>query len=92
MRVSPIPAIPVFPPKSTKHKYSSMTQDDRLTLFLGQLADSKEPLGLTAGERGFADDCRFAFNLSPKMKKFALKLFDKYGRLIGWKSLEEPPH
>ena len=72
-------------------KKDDMTQDDKLTLFLGQLADSEKPLGLTASEKGFADDCRFAFNLSPKMKKFAWKLFEKYGRLIGWKSIDEPP-
>ena len=68
-----------------------MTQDDKLTLFLGQLADSTKPIGLSTNERGFADDCRFALNLSPRMKKFALKLFDKYGKLVGWKSLDEPP-
>ena len=68
-----------------------MTQDDKLTLFLGQLADSTLALGLTASERGFADDMRFTFNLSPRMKKFAFALFAKYGRLIGWKSLDDPP-
>lgn len=68
-----------------------MTQDDKLTLFLGQLADNKAKLGLSANEYGFADDNRFTLNLSKAMKRYALALFDKYGRLIGWKSLDEPP-
>jgi hypothetical protein len=67
-----------------------MTQDDKLTRFLGDLADSTIP-GVTAGERGFADDNRFTFNLSPRMKKFAFVLFEKYGRLVGWTSLDDPP-
>ena len=69
-----------------------MTQDDKLTLFLGHVADNRAKLtGITASEIGFADDNRFAFNLSPRMKTFAWKIFEKYGRLLGWKSIDDPP-
>lgn len=67
-----------------------MTQDDKLTRFLGILADHKKELGLSAGEFGFADDSRFAFNLSPKMRKFASNLFYKYGPALGIHHLDDP--
>lgn len=69
-----------------------MTQDDKLTLFLGHVADNRAKLiGITASEIGFADDNRFAFNLSPRMKAFAWKIFEKYGRILGWKDIDTPP-
>lgn len=67
-----------------------MTQDDKLTRFLGILADHKDELGLSAGEFGFADDNRFTFNLSPKMRQFANKLFYKYAHCLGIRHLDEP--
>lgn len=67
-----------------------MTQDDKLTRFLGILADHKTELGLSAGEYGFAEDNRFSFNLSPKMKAFANKLFWKYAKCMGIKHLDDP--
>ena len=62
-----------------------MTQDDRMSLFCGQLADNKEKLGLSAFEYGFAEDNRFTFNFSPRMKKVVLGLMNKYAKKIGWK-------
>ena len=59
-----------------------MTQDDKLTRFLGILEDHKTELGLKPGEYGFADDNRFMLNLSPRMRKFANDLYTKYGRLL----------
>lgn len=67
-----------------------MTQDDKLTRFLGILADHKTELGLTPSEFGFADDNRFTFNLSPAMRKFANQLFWKYGRCLGIRHLDDP--
>jgi hypothetical protein len=67
-----------------------MTQDDKLTRFLGILADHKTQLGLTGGEYGFAEDNRFNFNLSPRMKKFANSLFFKYGPCLGVHHLDDP--
>ena len=67
-----------------------MTKDDKLTRFLGILADHKSELGLTPGEFGFADDNRFAFNLSPAMSKFANALFYKYGPALGIRHIDDP--
>lgn len=67
-----------------------MTQDDKLTRFLGLLADHAAELGLSANERGFADDNRFTFNLSPGMRKWANQLFWKYGRCLGINHLDDP--
>ena len=67
-----------------------MTQDDKLTRFLGVMADHKAELGLTPGEYGFAEDNRFTFNLSPKMRKFANSLFFKYAHCMGIKHLDDP--
>lgn len=67
-----------------------MTQDDKLTRFLGILADHGRELGLRAGELGFADDNRFTLNLSPKMRRFANSLFWKYGRKMGINHLDDP--
>lgn len=70
-----------------------MTSDDYLTLFLGQLADAHmaKKVKLTPAQLGFADDCRFAMNLSKNMRKFAQSLFATYGTAIGWKDLTTPP-
>lgn len=67
-----------------------MTQDDKLTRFLGILADHKEELGLSPGEYGFSEDNRFTFNLSPKMKAFADQLFYKYHLCLGIHHLDDP--
>ena len=67
-----------------------MTIDDKLTRFLGVAADHKTELGMSAGEFGFADDCRFALNLSPKMRKFANSLFYKYGPALGINHIDDP--
>ena len=66
-----------------------MTQDDKLTRFLGVLADHRAELGLSAGEYGFAEDNRFTFNLSPKMKVYANQLFYRYGPALGINHLDE---
>jgi len=70
-----------------------MTKDDKLTLFLGQLADRRDELDPkpSVKEYGFADDCRFAMSLSPRMRDYALAIFEKYGKQLGWRSLDEPP-
>jgi hypothetical protein len=67
-----------------------MTQDDKLTRFLGVLADHKDELGLAPGEFGFAEDNRFTFNLSSRMRAFANQLFYKYGPTMGINHLDEP--
>jgi hypothetical protein len=67
-----------------------MTQDDKLTRFLGILADHKAELGLSPSVYGFADDSRFTFNLSPAMRKFANSLFYKYGPALGINHLDDP--
>lgn len=67
-----------------------MTQDDKLTRFLGLLADHAAELRLSANERGFADDNRFTFNLSPGMRKWANALFYKYGHCLGIRHLDDP--
>jgi len=67
-----------------------MTQDDKLTRFLGILADHKDQLGLKGGEYGFADDNRFTLNLSPRMRKFAQDLFYKYGHALGVPHMDDP--
>lgn len=67
-----------------------MTQDDKLTRFLGIAADHKAELGMSPGEFGFADDNRFTFNLSPAMKKFANAIFYKYGPALGITHLDDP--
>ena len=67
-----------------------MTQDDKLTRFLGIAADHKAELGMSAGEYGFSEDNRFAFNLSPKMRKFANSIFYKYGPALGIHHLDDP--
>ena len=67
-----------------------MTQDDKLTRFLGIAADHKAELGMSPGEFGFADDNRFTFNLSPAMKKFANSIFYKYGPALGIHHLDDP--
>ena len=61
-----------------------MTLDDRYATFLGNLADKREELKLSAFEYGFADDNRFSFNFSPKMRKVVEKLIAKYGNLVDW--------
>jgi hypothetical protein len=66
-----------------------MTQDDKLTRFLGIAADHKAELGLSPSEFGFADDNRFTFNLSPAMKKFANHIFYKYGPALGIHHLDD---
>ena len=70
-----------------------MTRDDKLTLFLGQLADSRDTMDPKPNvkEFGFADDCRFAMNLSPRMRQYAMAIFEKYGKQLGWHSIDEPP-
>lgn len=67
-----------------------MTQDDKITRFLGIAADHKVELGMSPGEFGFADDNRFTFNLSPAMKKFANSIFYKYGPALGIHHLDDP--
>jgi len=67
-----------------------MTQDDKLTRFLGIAADHKAELGLSPSEFGFADDNRFTFNLSPAMRKFANQIFYKYGPALGIHHLDDP--
>lgn len=67
-----------------------MTQDDKLTRFLGIVADHRAELGLTASEYGFADDNRFTFNLSPAMNKFANAIFYKYAHCLGIRHLDDP--
>ena len=62
-----------------------MTVDDRYSLFCGKLADKREELGLSAFEYGFAEDNRFSFSFSPKMKRVVLGLILKYGKAVGWK-------
>lgn len=70
-----------------------MTRDDKLTLFLGQLADRRSELNPapTVKEWGFADDCRFSISLSPRMRQYALSIFEKYKTQLGWRSIDEPP-
>jgi len=67
-----------------------MTQDDKLTRFLGIAADHRKELGMSASEAGFADDCRFSFNLSPAMRKFAQAIFYKYAHCMGIHHLDDP--
>lgn len=56
-----------------------------MSLFCGKLADQADKLGLSAFERGFADDNRFTFNFTPPMKKVVNGLMNKYAKKIGWK-------
>jgi hypothetical protein len=68
-----------------KNLEKQMTQDDRMSLFCGKLADAKDQLGLTAFEYSFAEDNRFTFNFSPRMKRVVIGLMNKYAKKIGWK-------
>ena len=55
-----------------------------MSLFCGKLADAADKLGLTAFERGFAEDNRFTFNFTKRQRQVISGLIAKYGKRIGF--------